>query len=742
MDRFLSLRDRYAHHVTITIALMLVVSPIGGGTPAQALSTYHVGNSLTGDSRVLPWRGGYQSANAAGLVWQTGWHIDCGDGLGSIVAHPTENCVDPPPEGIWPDALPNFWWDAITLQPFDSDNTTLQLELDAAKTLIQTANTDLVYIYESWPDNQTGSTIEQLWNAPVTTHPTDLFQRNAAHLDWIFDQLVADPDLSGVTFQVIPAVDALIEVEQEILAGNIPGLTTTEQLYRDYIHMNNLGRYVAANTVIASLFGQSTQGFPFNNDFLMSGGTGPVPITPETQQLVHEIIWDVVSHHADTGVVAGDLDGDGFVGIADLNVVLGLWNQTVPITTPADVNGDGFIGIEDLNEVLGNWNAGTPPVTTPEPATLCFSVLVLGICLRPVRRSTKACMFTVLPCVLLLSVSSTAYSAPIQVFLMAGQSNMSGNANAVNLPIDLQSPLPAVRYNYHIGNPTTVSTGWEDLSPWVRNSAYGPEMGFGHRLNSDVPDPVALLKHAHGGTSLERDWNPAAPPEGSQLYPLFINHVTNALPLLGTAGVDYEVAGMFWQQGEADQNISRAPFYEDNLNNFIASVRSDLGLPDLRFYIGALHEDAALQNLDTLRQAQMDVAAADPNAYFVETSHLTLKLDLIHFNSTGQVGLGEAYADAYLRASNPADRDLDGFVGIEDMNIILGEWNQQVAPDSHSDPSGDGFVGIADLNVVLGNWNAGTPPLAEASAVVPEPGSLLLLGLGAISLVTRIRGHW
>ncbi len=61
--------------------------------------------------------------------------------------------------------------------------------------------------------------------------------------------------------------------------------------------------------------------------------------------------------------LAGDLDGDGFVGIADLNIVLGDWNQTVPPADPAaDPSGDNFVGIEDLNAVLGNWNAGAPPV--------------------------------------------------------------------------------------------------------------------------------------------------------------------------------------------------------------------------------------------------------------------------------------------------------------------------------------------------------------------------------------------
>ena len=74
----------------------------------------------------------------------------------------------------------------------------------------------------------------------------------------------------------------------------------------------------------------------------------------------------------------GDLDGDGFVGITDLNLVLSNWNLTIPPGDPAaDPSGDDFVGIEDLNEVLGNWNAGTPPTAAvPEPGVL--AVMGLG----------------------------------------------------------------------------------------------------------------------------------------------------------------------------------------------------------------------------------------------------------------------------------------------------------------------------------------------------------------------------
>lgn len=81
------------------------------------------------------------------------------------------------------------------------------------------------------------------------------------------------------------------------------------------------------------------------------------------------------------------------------------------------------------------------------------------------------------------------------------------------------------------------------------------------------------------------------------------------------------------------------------------------------------------------------------------------------------------------------DLNGDGFVGIDDLNIVLSAWNQFAPPaNAQADPSGDGYVGIDDLNTVLSNWNAGTPPTAAA---VPEPGTLAVLSLGVFGTLRR-----
>ena len=86
----------------------------------------------------------------------------------------------------------------------------------------------------------------------------------------------------------------------------------------------------------------------------------------------------------------------------------------------------------------------------------------------------------------------------------------------------------------------------------------------------------------------------------------------------------------------------------------------------------------------------------------------------------------------------PGDLDGDGFVGIDDLNIILANWNQNVPPaDPLADPSADNFIGIDDLNIVLANFNTGTPPALDDISQVPEPGILATTFFSVFLLLRR-----
>ncbi len=61
-------------------------------------------------------------------------------------------------------------------------------------------------------------------------------------------------------------------------------------------------------------------------------------------------------------------------------------SPNVPADIPGDINGDGFVGLDDLDVVLNHWNQGTPPSggnpSIPEPASLALLGVSLAACLR------------------------------------------------------------------------------------------------------------------------------------------------------------------------------------------------------------------------------------------------------------------------------------------------------------------------------------------------------------------------
>ena len=85
-------------------------------------------------------------------------------------------------------------------------------------------------------------------------------------------------------------------------------------------------------------------------------------------------------------LLPGDLNGDGYVGLDDLQLILDHWNQNVTQgdLLSGDVSNDGYVGLDDLQPVLDNWNKGTPPTpaSIPEPATLCVLTLTGAVMLR------------------------------------------------------------------------------------------------------------------------------------------------------------------------------------------------------------------------------------------------------------------------------------------------------------------------------------------------------------------------
>jgi len=163
---------------------------------------------------------------------------------------------------------------------------------------------------------------------------------------------------------------------------------------------------------------------------------------------------------------------------------------------------------------------------------------------------------------------------------------------------------------------------------------------------------------------------------------------------------------------------------------------------DAAGYDSIKFSDVTQAGLDTANILSLSDAHANETLGFGQTVQLVLG------DSSGtsfaaqydELKYGTAVTDviAVPNFTLTGDLDGDGFVGITDLNVVLGNWNLNVPPaDPRADTSGDLFVGIEDLNTVLGNWNAGVPP--AGGAAVPEPASALLVGAGVLSLMLRQR---
>jgi len=94
--------------------------------------------------------------------------------------------------------------------------------------------------------------------------------------------------------------------------------------------------------------------------------------------------------------------------------------------------------------------------------------------------------------------------------------------------------------------------------------------------------------------------------------------------------------------------------------------------------------------------------------------------------------LGEVAA-----ASIAGDLDGSGLVDILDLNIVLSQWNTNGLGDPRADTDGNNIIDILDLNVVLADWNMSAPP--STGNAIPEPGTLAMLGLGAMAALKRAR---
>lgn len=245
-----------------------------------------------------------------------------------------------------------------------------------------------------------------------------------------------------------------------------------------------------------------------------------------------------------------------------------------------------------------------------------------------------------------LITAALSHADTVKVFLLAGQSNMVGQAREKDLPEHLKQPQNDVLFFYNYKN---TSSGVVPLAPGSGNQ-FGPELTFGRTLADTLPaEKYAIIKFAVNGSNLFNHWKPVNDNRGVY-YKRFQVVVQEGLDALKAAGHTPQIVGMLWTQGEADGLANRTTEqYQQDLTEFIADVRNRYG-KDLPFLFNRLAEgqrQLSDEQRQSIRAAQEAVAAADPNAWLIETDGLK-QTDTVHFNAEGQIELGTRFAKTWL----------------------------------------------------------------------------------------------
>lgn len=230
-----------------------------------------------------------------------------------------------------------------------------------------------------------------------------------------------------------------------------------------------------------------------------------------------------------------------------------------------------------------------------------------------------------------VAAGAAAPPSELDLFLLAGQSNMAGRGEAEardRAPIDgvfaLNKDLAWV--------PAVDPLHWDKPI-----AAVGLGRSFAAALQQyGAARQVGLIPAAFGGTSLE-EWKP-----GGKLFTDAITRVKAAVP----AG---RLRGILWHQGEAEcAKEETARTYGARFALIAAALRLELGATDVPMVVGQLGGFYKGQFAAVVNEQLATLPLWVKRTGFVSSAGLGHKGDEVHFDSAALRELGRRYALAWM----------------------------------------------------------------------------------------------
>lgn len=300
---------------------------------------------------------------------------------------------------------------------------------------------------------------------------------------------------------------------------------------------------------------------------------------------------------------------------------------------------------------------------------------------------------------------SLSKKIPIDVFLIAGQSNAGGQGKIIGQQYR-NTIEPIMRF---------VDSNFEGINyigAWpIFASTYLKKMNHG----------VVLVSSEVGGTGSNKlsdsgggHWG----PEGT-LYSNSVNNLKLALSQLSEMGYSANLKGILWVQGENDaialeKNIQTIEDYKVALNNIINQFHRDLGLnvPFFIFQTGA-HEVFDI-SFKQVREVQENILRTMPSTYLVYNGASTfldrnLMWDAYHYKPLAYSEMGKMGAEEVVNILN-GDYTNQPLLNASknSCSVKIENYKSVFSIEDNIEVKWSGRNEVGRLNRLIGNENTNT----------------------------------
>jgi hypothetical protein len=240
---------------------------------------------------------------------------------------------------------------------------------------------------------------------------------------------------------------------------------------------------------------------------------------------------------------------------------------------------------------------------------------------------------------LLLAAQTVVPPNGLELFVLAGQSNMSGRAGYTNVTFPEYSDIYNFGndYQWHVAvEPIDSGVNQVDTVSKDTTAAMSPQLAFAIKYQQEHPGvKIGLIPCAKGSTSIAK-W------QRNLAYNTLYGNCLRRIRLAQEYGT---VKGILFYQGEADAAIANSS-WSSGFTQLVADWRADIGdltLPVVFAQLAYTTDTVAYPYWEEIEQQQASISIS--NVSMITNDDAGLK-DTVHLNGFSAYRCGERFATA------------------------------------------------------------------------------------------------